>query len=565
MNFLNWKHWKLGRKLGFGFGLVLVLGIAASAWAVWGINTILGEAGEVIDGNALRGMLFQREIDHLNWANKVAVALNDDKTTGLDVQIDPHQCGFGAWYYSDQRTAAEARVPALGAELQAMEEPHNRLHASAAAINKALQSSDAAKGRQTARGIYLNETKPCLEKIRGTFAKVKETVDAGLSSDAVLHAEADRTLWVTAVLAAIALIVGIVLAATFTRSIVRPIRMCRDGAEALGRQDFTRQVEVDRGDEIGELAATMNRCAGVLEKSMEEAHKAADNLQNIPTPVMTVDRDFTITSMNLAGANLVGLTAEQCVGRKCHELFKTPHCHTAECRCAKAMNEDGIFTGETVADPSGLNLPIMYTGAPIKDRNGQIVGALEYVVDMSAMRKAMNEAQRHVENLNNLPTPVMAVDRDFTVTFMNRAGAGVLGLQSTQCVGRKCYELFKTPHCRTAECRCQQAMAGDGAFSGETIADPSGLNLPIMYTGAPIKNETGQIVGALEYVVDMTEVKRGQAVARKIAEYQDREVARISETLGKVAAGDLRVKYDVGAADDDTAHVFNAFTGIARR
>ena len=248
---------------------------------------------------------------------------------------------------------------------------------------------------------------------------------------------------------------------------------------------------------------------------LADARQAADNLDTLPTPVMAVDKEFTITSINQAGAGVLGLTAEECVGRKCHDLFKTPHCRTEQCRCAQAMRKDGTFTGETTADPDGLNLPIRYTASPVKDDDGNIVGAVEFVLDMTETKTAMDTAQKSVDNLNNLPTPVMAVDTDFTITFMNRAGADVVGKTPQQCAGLKCYDLFKTPHCRTAQCRCAQAMQKDGTFTGETTADPDGLNLPIRYTGTPIKDAEGRIVGALEFVADMTETKQAMDQAQR--------------------------------------------------
>jgi PAS domain S-box-containing protein len=231
-------------------------------------------------------------------------------------------------------------------------------------------------------------------------------------------------------------------------------------------------------------------------------------LDLMPTPVMCIDNEFNVTFMNPAGAGVMGKKPDDVIGLKCYDLFKTPHCGTPECRCAQAMKKDGVFTGETVADPSGLNLPIQYTGAPIKDADGHIVGALEYVVDFTETRKAMDEAQQKVDNLNNIPTPIMAIDKDFNVTYMNPAGAGVMGKKPDDVIGLKCYDLFKTPHCRTAECRCAQAMEKDGVFTGETVADPSGLNLPIQYTGSPIKDNDGNMIGALEYVVDIAETKK---------------------------------------------------------
>jgi methyl-accepting chemotaxis protein len=239
----------------------------------------------------------------------------------------------------------------------------------------------------------------------------------------------------------------------------------------------------------------------------------------LPTPVVAIDKEFSVTFMNPAGAGVLGKNPEDVIGLKCYDLFKTSHCRTPECRCTQAMEKDGTFTGETVADPSGLNLPIQYTATPIKDANGQIIGAMEYVVDFTETKKAMDEAQEKVGYLDDIPTPVMTVDRDYTITYMNPAGAGAAGKTPDDVVGMKCYDLFKTPHCRTPECRCGQAMDQGKIATGETVVDPDGLNIPIMYTGAPIKDADGNIIGALEYVVDITETKKAMDEAQEKVGY----------------------------------------------
>ena len=311
-----------------------------------------------------------------------------------------------------------------------------------------------------------------------------------------------------------------------------------------------------------ERAATQRKLEETQE-ALQEAQQKADNLDKLPTPVMTIDKDYNVTYMNPAGASVLNSTPEQVVGQKCFNLFKTPHCNTPECRCAQAMQKNETCTGETVADPNGLNMPIQYTGAPIKDADGRIVGALEFVIDISETKTAMEEAQQAVDNLNKLPTPVMTIDKDYNVTYMNPAGASVLNSTPEQVVGQKCFNLFKTPHCNTPECRCAQAMQKNETCTGETVADPNGLNMPIQYTGAPIKDADGQIVGALEFVVDVTEIKKAQAVAEKVAAYQYKEVERLSATLSKVADGDLTADYAVADADEDTQTVAQAFDGIA--
>ncbi len=262
---------------------------------------------------------------------------------------------------------------------------------------------------------------------------------------------------------------------------------------------FKARPVLNAEDEPVGVIATLT--AGGVDAQLQQK---ADNMDKVPTPVMTIDKEYNVTFLNPTGASLVGLTQEEAVGRKCYDLFKTPHCRTPECRCSQAMQNDGVFMGETVADPSGLNMPIQYSGSPIKDAEGKMSGALEYMVDFTATRAAIDDALDKVDYLDNVPTPLIVIDTDFSIKYMNPAGAGLVGQTQEQVVGRKCYDLFKTPHCRTSECRCNQAMQQDGVFMGETVADPSGMNLPIEYTGTALKDAEGKVIGALEYVLDIS-------------------------------------------------------------
>ena len=278
-----------------------------------------------------------------------------------------------------------------------------------------------------------------------------------------------------------------------------------------------------------------------------------------PVPAMIVDKEFNVQYLNQIGCDAGGISTDHSESMKCYDIFKTGDCQSAKCAIGQCMQKGQTCRSETIAHPNGQTLAISYTASPVKDDNGVIIGALEIVVDQTEIKKAMEEAQKSVDNMNNLPTPIMTVDKDFNVTYMNPAGAAVMGKTPEQVVGEKCYNLFKTPHCQTQECRCHQAMMDGQVNTGETVCDPDGLNIPIMYTGAPIKDADGNIVGALEYVVDITEIKNAENRMKKIDAFQKNEVKKFSEALGKVAIGNLTSTYHADQADDDTIAVKEVF------
>ncbi|NDV20663.1 HAMP domain-containing protein [Pseudodesulfovibrio sp. JC047] len=143
---MGWKDCKLSVKFGVGFGAVLLLLVGLGFWSGYGIEGIVGNAKEVISGNALRGNFTEKIVDHLKWAEKVNELLTDSHIHSLDVQTDPKECAFGKWYYSDARIAAEKLVPGIKPLLHEIEAYHDELHASAIEINDKYAPVDVELG-----------------------------------------------------------------------------------------------------------------------------------------------------------------------------------------------------------------------------------------------------------------------------------------------------------------------------------------------------------------------------------------------------------------------------------
>ena len=139
---MNWKDMTIGKKIGTGFGIVLILLTIVGIMAYTGTSGIVTNAEEVIDGNKLDGNLAQKEVDHLNWVNRVNALLTDDQVTELSVETDHRKCAFGQWLYGEGRREAEALVPSLAPLLKEIEAPHKRLHDSAIAIDKAFKQAN---------------------------------------------------------------------------------------------------------------------------------------------------------------------------------------------------------------------------------------------------------------------------------------------------------------------------------------------------------------------------------------------------------------------------------------
>ena len=130
-----WKKMTLGIRIAVGFVVVLVLMAIISFISFNGFQDVV----KVIKGNQLDGTLVQKEIDHLNWANKVNALLTDEHVTSLAVETDDHKCAFGEWLYGNESAKTVTIIPELAPLLEKIEEPHRKLHESAVDIAAAFR------------------------------------------------------------------------------------------------------------------------------------------------------------------------------------------------------------------------------------------------------------------------------------------------------------------------------------------------------------------------------------------------------------------------------------------
>ena len=159
----------IGKRIGLGFGVVLMALLVVGTLSYTGVVNIVNNAQEVIYGNELSASLTEKEVDHLKWVYSVQSLIADDTVTSLDVQTDDHMCELGKWLYSDARSVAESQVEGLAEILTAIEEPHHHLHEAAMEIRRLFEQTDVALPGLIASGIvdhvnWANGIRDCISE-----------------------------------------------------------------------------------------------------------------------------------------------------------------------------------------------------------------------------------------------------------------------------------------------------------------------------------------------------------------------------------------------------------------
>jgi len=144
-----------------------------------------------------------------------------------------------------------------------------------------------------------------------------------------------------------------------------------------------------------------------IQETLDSASMKMAILEQIPTPVVAMDRDFNIIYVNPTGCEFLGKSRDEFEGRKCYDCLKTSHCQTPECRTRQAMESDSIITARNEVRVNGKVIPVEYIAAPLKNNNGEIIGGLEYIVDITERVRSEKMLFEQSRTINELSTPVI--------------------------------------------------------------------------------------------------------------------------------------------------------------
>ncbi len=217
-------------------------------------------------------------------------------------------------------------------------------------------------------------------------------------------------------LLSVLLIAIIVLALLFSRTLTRPLNILTSQARELAQGDMDVAVEIDRTDEIGQLANSFDsmrnsikNLIGKLEEiNITEREKAQEALSDqlafnealvdtIPNPLFVKDTDTRYITFNRAYEEAFGIKREDYVGRKVFEQDYIPEEERSE-----FQTEDEILLQSGGMKRRELSIPfadgrihsVLYWVKLFELSGGEKGGLLGVLVDISELKRLKLELQK---------------------------------------------------------------------------------------------------------------------------------------------------------------------------
>lgn len=142
---------------------------------------------------------------------------------------------------------------------------------------------------------------------------------------------------------------------------------------------------------------------------------------------------------------------------------------------------------------------------------------------------------------------VFTIDRSFVITSFNPAAERITGFSAREALGKRCFEVLRADVCQR-RCVLRETLTTEDPVENVrvTIITQNGVERPIVLNASVLRDDRGEIVGAVEFFHDLRDMEHlQQHLAHEYALQRivrgSPAMNRIIEMLPNIAASDCSV------------------------
>jgi two-component system cell cycle sensor histidine kinase/response regulator CckA len=249
-----------------------------------------------------------------------------------------------------------------------------------------------------------------------------------------------------------------------------------------------------------------------LHEESQEARRQAEErlhalISSAPMLVFATDAAGNLTLGEGRGWEMAGMDAASLVGRPVREVLDQGRLVQGEEAITADQAFERLVSGATltlVGELGGRLFELWLT--PARSGDGQsVIGVGVDITRRQGAERALRDATDMFEALIEAsPVAILTLDREGQVRLWNPAAERLLGWPVSEVLGRR------LPVSREDEPGLLASLAAGQSFTGALVRRPTRdlRMIDVLLSRAPLRNPAGQIVGAVEILVDVSEQRR---------------------------------------------------------
>jgi diguanylate cyclase (GGDEF)-like protein/PAS domain S-box-containing protein len=251
-----------------------------------------------------------------------------------------------------------------------------------------------------------------------------------------------------------------------------------------------------------------------LISELEQSKAYIESMFNaLADPITVVDVNSRFIAVNKAAIELLGYREDELIGCPTSKLLVPRERHLAGEMTAKFVATGKTIEYErTLLTKNGVEIPVVFHGAPLRDAKGEVVGSIAVARDMRDIKSLIGELEHRkafVEHLfSALADAVIVTDREGTIVTVNRAATELLGYREDELVGQNTRVLLVPEQRHLGGTGRKEAIAkGDSVQYERKHQTKDGVEIPVLLHTSPLRDSQGAIIGSISVIRDISEIK----------------------------------------------------------
>ncbi len=246
------------------------------------------------------------------------------------------------------------------------------------------------------------------------------------------------------------------------------------------------------------------------------------------------------------------------VGKKCYEAYHNQHKPCKNCPSLRA-----IKTGKTEREivqglPGAAVQWIELFSYPIFDKPGSVTGVVEFVRDITPFKRAedlLKKREKFYRLLVESTTDaIVHLDKDRNIVSCNKSFLDIFGYRRDEVIGRSIKLIHESDESFRSFGRVAYSAITKQGFAKTDwdFVTRQGEKIPFETTTSTIKDSSGEIVGYVSVMRDITERKQAEAALKRSEEKYRLVVENLRE--GIVVGQDGKLKFVNPAVSNITGY-----------
>jgi PAS domain S-box-containing protein len=293
-------------------------------------------------------------------------------------------------------------------------------------------------------------------------------------------------------------------------------------------------------------------------------------LDNLPAALCTCDLQGRIQYYNHAAAALWGRRPELgemwCGSYRIYTPDGAP-VPVETCPMAIALREGRSIHGQEIVieRPDGTRRHVLPHPEPLTDDAGNIVGAVNMLVDITEHKRAGEIQSRLAAIVESSDDAIISKTLDGVITSWNSAAERLFGYSAAEAIGKPITLVIPADRRDEERTIIERLRQGERIDHYETIRiSRHGKEIDISLTISPIRDDRGRIIGASTIAREITERKRVEQALKDADRRKDEFLAMLAHELRNPLAP-LRSSLQVLRMTRSNDKVIDQTRGIMQR